>query len=325
MARTVADAAILLGAMAGVDPARPGDDAAAAGDAAATTRRRSMPDGLQGRAHRRRAEAVLRLQRRRPTQLIEAAIAEMKAQGAVIVDPADIPTAAQLDDCEFEVLLYEFKADLNAYLAALGAVGAGPLARGADRVQRRARRHARCRSSARSCCCRREKKGPLTIAGLPEGAGEVPARWRGRRASTPVMTRFRLDALVAPTGSPAWTDRSRERRSLHRRELDAGGGRRLSEHHRAGRDCVYGLPVGMSFIGRAWSEATLIQLAYAYEQATQHRKPPQFLPTMSVDVSVEAPLALPDRLFIRTCAGPDEMRDGALGILDELEHHLAQA
>ena len=113
----------------------------------------------EGRAHRRRAQAVLRLQRRRPIELIEAAIADMKAQGAVIVDPADIPTAAKMDDCEIEVLLYEFKADLNEYLQALGPAAPVHSLDGADRVQRAGDRHARCRSSARSCCCRPRRRG----------------------------------------------------------------------------------------------------------------------------------------------------------------------
>ena len=95
-----------------------------------------------------------------------------------------------------------------------------------------------------------------------------------------VMTKHRLDALVAPTGGPAWL--------IDLVNGDSGtatlpgpsrsGGRRLSAHHRAG-GFVSGLPVGLSFFGRAWSEPTLIKLAYAFEQATKHRRPPEFRPT----------------------------------------------
>ena len=119
MARTVADAALLLGAMAGADPA---DAASAASQSATSPTRlhaRLDADALQG--------ARIGVARKQyfgysdvTDRLIDQAIADMKAQGAVIVDPADIPTAAKMDGCENEVLSYEFKADLNKYLAALG-------------------------------------------------------------------------------------------------------------------------------------------------------------------------------------------------------------
>ena len=123
-----------------------------------------------------------------------------------------------------------------------------------------------------------QKKGPLTSAayrkalatcrhacadaGHRRGADDAPARC-DRRADR----------------QPGVADRSRQRRSLYWRELDARRGRGLPEHHRA-RGRRSGLPVGLSFIGTAWSEPRLIALAYAYEQATKHRKPPAFLPTL---------------------------------------------
>ena len=118
-----------------------------------------------------------------------------------------------------------------------------------------------------------EKKGPLTTAGLSRGPDHVPrARadaWDRRRDDPPAARRDR-----GADRQPGLADRSRQRRSLPRRELDAGRRRRLSEHHRAGRVRCTGLPVGLAFIGRAWSEQKLIALAYAFEQATKHRQPP---------------------------------------------------
>ena len=96
------------------------------------------------------------------------------------------------------------------------------------------------------------------------------------------MTRYRLDAIVAPTGSPAWTtDHVNGDHFLGASSTPAAVAGYPSITVPAG--FAYGLPVGVSFIGRAWSEATLIRLAFAYEQATRLRKPPQFLPTIPLD------------------------------------------
>ena len=96
------------------------------------------------------------------------------------------------------------------------------------------------------------------------------------------MNRLRLDALVAPTGSPAWpTDLVNGDHFLGASSTPAAVAGYPSVTVPAG--FVQGLPVGLSFIGRAWSEAKLIQYAYAYEQATHHRKPPQFLPRVMLD------------------------------------------
>ena len=121
MARTVADAAALLGALAGVDPARRQRPHATAHATGATTRRRSIANGLQRRAHRRRRATGCSAPTRQPTARRTTRSPTMKQHGAVIVDPANIPTLGKFDDSEFEVLLYEFKADLNEYLTWLGA------------------------------------------------------------------------------------------------------------------------------------------------------------------------------------------------------------
>jgi amidase len=275
MTRTVADAAALLAAIAGIDPADPATVAArvrSPRDYAAALK----VDGLKG--------ARIGIPRKRyfgyspiTDRVIDTAVAQMKAQGAVIVDPADIATAGRLDDCEFEVLLYEFKADLNKYLASRGA--SAPVHSLQELIAFNLREKTReLPFFGQEILEMAEKKGPLTSAGYQKALAtcRVRARTQGIDA---VMTRLRLDALVAPTGGPAWpTDLVNGDHFTGSSSTPAAIAGYPSVTVPAG--FVYGLPVGVSFIGRAWSEAKLIGLAYAYEQATKHRKPPGFLPSV---------------------------------------------
>jgi amidase len=274
MTRTVADAAILLGVMTGVDPL---DPATAASRARSETDYTSAlkADGLKG--------ARIGVARKRyfgyspvTDKLIDAAIAAMKAQGAIIVDPADIATAARLDDCEFEILLYEFKADLNKYLAARApSAGVHSLK---DLIAFNAREQEReMPFFGQEILVMAEKKGPLTSAAYRKALTTCRARSRTLGIDA-VMTKFHLDAIVAPTGSPAWpTDLVNGDHFLGASSTPAAVAGYPSVTVPAG--FAYGLPVGVSFIGRAWSEAKLIRFAYAYEQATKHRKPPKFAAT----------------------------------------------
>ena len=273
MARTVTDAAILLGALTGVDPL---DAATAASRAKSRDYTASLKaDGLKG--------ARIGVARKRyvgyspsADALFDAAIVEMKRQGAIIVDPADIPTAGRLDDCELEILLYEFKAGLNAYLGKLG-----PAARAhslADLIAFNTREKDReMPFFGQEMLLSAQKKGPLTAPRYRTALTTCRARSRAAGIDR-VMTRLRLDALVAPTGSPAWlTDLVNGDHFLGASSTPAAVAGYPSITVPAG--FAHGLPVGLSFIGRAWSEPTLIQYAFAYEQATHHRKPPQFLST----------------------------------------------
>jgi amidase len=273
MARTVSDAAILLGALTGVDP-RDKATAASAGKALTDYTKALRADALKG--------ARIGVARKRyfgyhpdTDRLIDQAIADMKAQGAIIVDPADIPTAAQLDDCEFQVLLYEFKAGLNAYLGALGPAAKvhslADLIAFDDREKNREMPY-----FGQEILLQAEKKGPLTSPAYRTALTTCRSRARALGIDA-VMTRLKLDALIAPTGSPAWSiDLINGDHFLGSSSTPAAVAGYPSITVPAG--FVYGLPVGMSFIGRAWSEPTLIGLAYAYEQATKHRRPPTFLP-----------------------------------------------
>jgi amidase len=274
MTRTVEDAAILLGAMVGVDPR----DVATRRSAGRTSNYAAALDAgaLKG--------ARIGVARKRyfgyspaADRLIDAAIAEMKARGAIVVDPADIPTASGFESCELEILLYEFKADLNAYLRGLPA--SVPVRSLKDVIAFNEKERARSMPFfGQELFEMAEKKGPLTSPAYQRAAATCRSRARTQGIDA-VMSRYRLHALVAPTGSPAWPiDLVNGDHFLGASSTPAAVAGYPSVTVPAG--FVNGLPVGISFIGRAWSEARLIGLAYAYEQATHHRQPPTFLSTV---------------------------------------------
>jgi len=277
MARTVTDAAVLLGVIAGEDPR----------DAATTAGRGRVPtdytkfldaDGLKG-ARIGVARAKLFGYSATADALCEAAIKEMARLGAVIVDPADIPHLGEYDDPEFEVLLFEFKADLDAYLAEW-APGA-PVRTLADVIAfNEKHRERELAFFGQDIMEKAEAKGPLTDAAYLKARKRCTKLSRDKGIDE-VMTKHRLDAIVAPTGSPPWT--------IDLVNGDHFLGASSTPAAVAGYPSVtvpvgygFGLPVGLTFIGRAWDEGTLIRLAYALEQATKHRQPPQFLPTAQV-------------------------------------------
>jgi amidase len=280
MTRTVADAAVLLGALVGAD-ARDPATAAAPASAAEGYLEALKADALQG-ARIGVARGNLSGYSPAADRLIDAAIAQMKAKGATIVDPADIPTSAQLDGCELEVLLYEFKTDLNAYLASRGPGDAVHTLKELIAFNERERSR-EMPYFGQDLFLKAEDKGPLTTPEYLKASSTCRslARQRGIDA---VMTAHRLDALVAPTTGPAWlTDLVNGDHFAGSSSTPAAVAGYPSITVPAGY--VDELPVGISFIGRAWSEARLIALAYAYEQATKHRRPPRFRPTVDLPPS----------------------------------------
>lgn len=278
MARTVADAAILLEAMSGRDPRDPATTVA--GAAASFDHRAALEGGaLKG--------ARIGVARKRyfgyspaTDRLMAAAIARLKELGAVIVDPADIATAGQLDDCELEVLLYEFKAGLNKYLGTLPP--SAPVRSLSDLIAFNEREKAReMPYFGQEILELSQKKGPLTDPAYRRAHATCRNRARALGIDA-TIARFRLDAIVAPTGSPAWpTDLVNGDHFLGASSTPAAVAGYPSITVPAGE--VYGLPVGMSFIGSAWSEARLVALAYAFEQATKHRRAPRFLTTADLE------------------------------------------
>ena len=274
MARTVADAAALLAAMAGPDPRDP--ETRRSGHTA-DYRKALNRDALRG--------ARIGVARKRyfgyspaADRLAEAAIEDMKARGAVIVDPADVPTVDQLDSCEFDVLLYEFKTDLNAYLAARPSARVRSLKEIiAFNEQHKEREMPYFGQDIMEMA---EEKGPLTSPAYRKARAtcRTLARTHGLDAT---MKKFKLDAIVAPTGAPAWPiDHVNGDHVLGASSPLAAVAGYPNVTVPAGE--ISGLPIGISFMGRAWSEAKLIGLAYAYEQATTKRRPPRFLPTITL-------------------------------------------
>jgi amidase len=286
MTRTVADAAVLLAAMAGSDPADAPGAVARRGraPAAADYSRALDPDGLKGA---RIGVVRNKLFGYSPAadRLAERAIAVMKERGATVVDPANIPTLGKFGDSEFDVLLHEFKSDVNKYFAWLGPTA--PVHSLKEVIAfNDAHPDEEMPYFGQEILAMAEKKGPLTSIAYKAALAKNHRMTRTLGIDA-VMTRLRLDALVAPTGSPAWpTD-------LVNGDGAVGGSDAQTPstvtsvagypHITVPAGFVRGLPVGISFFGRAWSEPTLIKLAYAFEQATRHRKPPTFAATAPIE------------------------------------------
>ncbi len=277
MARTVRDAAILLGAIAGADP-RDAETARARGHLAADYTAFLKADALRGARLGVVRERHMGYSRATDA-LMEEAIARLKSLGAVIVDPANLPNTGKYDDAEFEVLLYEFKADLDAYLRGLESSRVRSLA---DVIAfNTANAATEMAYFGQEIMQMAQAKGPLTSATYRAARAKCVALTRAGGIDAE-MKRHRLDALIAPTQAPAWL--------IDLVNGDPGGiGGFTSPAAVAGYPHVTvpmgeyrGLPVGLSFVGGAWSEGELLGLAYAWEQAAKARKGPTFAPTAAV-------------------------------------------
>jgi amidase len=274
MCRTVRDAAILLGALTGVDPR----DSATNGSQGKSFTDYSPfcdPNGLKGarigvaRKYFGFSDVV--------DALMEQSLDAMKKQGTILIDPADIETLGKFDESELLVFMYELKADLNAYLAGLGPNS--PVRTLQDIIDFNDRnRQKEMPYFGQDLFLKAEAKGPLTEKAYLDALAKNHqlARTEGIDAT---MDKYHLDAIVAPTGGPAWlTD-------LVNGDHVAGGSSNAAAvagypNINVTAGFISGLPVGISFFGRPWSEPTLIRLAFAFEQTTKARQSPRFLSTI---------------------------------------------
>jgi amidase len=263
MCRTVTDAAILLGAMAikPVDYTKSLD-----------------PNGLRG--------ARIGVARHyfgindSSDALMKEAIAAIKHLGATVIDPADMKTAGKYDDSELEVLLYEFKADLNKYLAGLGLnVKTRTLA---DLIKfNEEHRDREMPYFGQELFLRAQKKGPLTEEKYKKALARNHRMSRAEGIDT-TLKQHKLDALIAPTGGPVWPS------DLINGDHYTGGYSTASAvagypHITVPTGVAFGLPVGLSFFAGASSEPTLIKFAYAFEQEMKGRTKPGFMAKLRLD------------------------------------------
>ncbi len=278
MARTVADAAILLGAMTGPDANDPATQATGV-RLFKDYREFLKPGGLSGaRIGVLRAGAFNFAKMLDP--ILQNAVEALKREGAVVVDPVEFPTLGKTDDAEYEVLLYEFKADLETYFA--GRPGAA--VRTLDDLIAFNVKNAEREMPyfGQEIVERAAKKGPLTDKAYLEALAKCRELMREKGIDA-VLAEHKLDALVVLTNGPA-----------HLTDLvngDSFSGSSSSPAAVAGYPTitlpagyVFGLPVGLSLLGKAWSEPELIRLAYGLEQALGMRKAPRLLPTVDLKV-----------------------------------------
>jgi amidase len=274
LCRTVRDAAVILGVLTGIDPRDPAT-AASQGKSLTDYTQFCDPNGLKGarigvaRKYFGFSDTV--------DALMEQSLDAMKKQGATLIDPADIETLGKFDESELLVFMYELKADLNAYLANLGPNA--PVRTLKDIIDFNDRnRQKEMPYFGQDLFLKAEAKGPLTEKAYLDALekNHQLARTEGIDAT---MDKYHLDAIFAPTGGPAWiTD-------LVNGDHVAGGSSNAAAvagypNINVTAGFISGLPVGISFFGRAWSEPTLIRLAFAFEQTTKARQTPRFLSTI---------------------------------------------
>jgi amidase len=211
--------------------------------------------------------------------LFEDALDDLRAAGAVVLDSLALPHFGEYGEAEFTILLYEFKHDLNAYLAGLGPDA--PVRSLEDVIAFNERERERSMPFfGQEIFHMAQAKGDLSEPEYLEALSTARLAGEGIDA---LMDEHGLDALVAPTTTPPWA-------------IDPV----IGDHYRGASSTpaavagypnitvpmgqIHGLPVGISFFGRAWSEPTLIGIAYGYEQSTGHREPPGFHPTLDLEL-----------------------------------------
>lgn len=273
MARTVADAALLLNAMTGRD-AR---DATTSSAPDAVDYTRSLDAGALRGARIGVVRERMSGYNAETDRLLERAIAELRAAGAIVIDSLAVPHHGEYGSAEWAILLHEFRHGLNEYLAWLG--DASPVRTLTDVIafNERDRERSMPHFGQEIFLLAEATKG----LDAPEYREALATARLAAAGIDSILRQHSLQALVAPTGSPAWPI------DLVLGDHFAGSASAPAAvagypHITVPMGAVRGLPVGLSFFGTAWSEPRLIALAYAYEQATRHRTPPRFLPTLEL-------------------------------------------
>ena len=272
MCRSVADAALLLGVLSSVDPDDPATKARPANLPSEYTQ---FLDRLGLRGARIGVVRASYDFTESTGSVFSAAVDAMRHEGAVLIDPVEVPSAEKFMDSELQVLQYEFKADLNSFLAAAPNAPVHSLKDIIDFNE--AHNERELQFFGQDLFLKAQKKGPLTDEAYVR-ALEKNRRFTRTEGIDAAMDKYRLDALVAMTAGPSWlTD-------LINGDHDTGGSSSWAAvagypNINVPAGFVFSLPVGISFFGRAWSEPKLIKIAYAFEQATRRRKAPQFLAT----------------------------------------------
>ena len=270
MARTVRDAAILLTVLAGQDPRDPAT-IANAGHVPADYTKFLDANGLKGA----RLGVARKFFGTSPSadRIIDDSIAQLKSLGAEIIDPADASTNWKYGDAENDVLQYEFKFGLNKYLAGLApSIKVRTLT---DLIAfNSAHRAAEMPYFDQEILEQSDKRGPLTDKAYLDALEKCRKQSRDEGIDA-VISKNKLDAIIALTNGPAcltdWINGDQDTGGCSSPAAVAG-----YPHITVPAGFVHGLPIGLSFFGTAWTEPTLLKLAYAFEQATKVRKAPAF-------------------------------------------------
>jgi amidase len=287
MARTVADAAILLHAMAGVDSQDSATKLALSRVEGGSKKRGGNNylklldlDGLQGA----RIGVARNMAGTNPRvlKIFEHCIEVLKHLGAIVIDPADVPNFDKFGKTEVEVLHYEFKADLNKYLKTVdGTCHVHSMEdvikfneENSDQVMPYfGQEHMLTAQETKSL---RDKKYRDALA--------KNLRLTRKEGIDTAMRKHKLDAIIVPSGGPAWlidlVDGDSNNWDMESTSPAAVAG---YPHITVPAGFIFGLPVGISFFAGAWQEPTLIKFAYAFEQATQYRRQPRYLPTANLN------------------------------------------
>ena len=276
MARTVTDAAILLGAMTGVDKLDPATKSSNKKRGFTKVEKLLDLDGLKGA----RIGVARHMAGTNPkvTKIFELCLEVLEQLGAVVIDPVTVPNVGKFYTTELEVFYYEFKADLNAYLKTVS--DDVPVHSMEDVIKfNEKNEHRTMPYFGQEHMLAAQEKGTLRDKKYKDALVKN-LRLTRKEGIDAAIRKHKLDAIVVPSGGPAWLiDLANGDASNWDGVSTAPAAVAGYPHITVPAGFVFGLPVGFSFFSSAWRDADLIKYAYAFEQATQYRRQPRYLPT----------------------------------------------